>query len=192
MTRMLPPTIHSSVQSRAERRIYEVIRDAPNTDHWVCLHSLGLAHHERKRRAEIDFVLLTQHGVFVLEVKGGKISRRNGIWYTEGRNGEHPLHESPFDQASSAMFELEKPVREHFRGKPLAKILFGYGVVMPDVTFKDPSPEYDLRCVFDRRDLKNPFTAYIDRLAQFSREAHPRSRNALNKDCSSLNPLTTA
>ena len=52
MTRMLPPTIHSSVQSHAERRMYEVIRDAPNTDHWVCLHSLGLAHHETKRRAE--------------------------------------------------------------------------------------------------------------------------------------------
>jgi hypothetical protein len=45
---MLPPTIHSTVQSHAERRIYEVIRDAPDTEHWVCLHSLGLAHHETK------------------------------------------------------------------------------------------------------------------------------------------------
>jgi hypothetical protein len=180
MTRMLPPTIHSSVQSRAERRIYEVIRDAPGTEHWTCLHSLGLAHHERKRRAEIDFVILTQHGVFVLEVKGGKISRRNGIWYSKGRSGEHELRESPFDQASSAMFELEKRVREHFRGKPLEKALFGYGVVMPDVAFEDPSPEHDLRSVFDRRDLKKPFTGYIDRLAQFARETDPRPRNALN------------
>ena len=181
MTRMLPPTIHSSVQSRAERRIYEVIRDAPNTDHWICLHSLGLAHHERKRRAEIDFVLLTQHGVFVLEVKGGKISRRNGIWYTEGRNGEHPLHESPFDQASSAMFELARNVREHFQGKPLANTLFGYGVVMPDVTFEDTGPESDPRSVFDRRDLQKPFSAYVDRLAEFARQADPRPRNALNR-----------
>jgi hypothetical protein len=43
MTRMIPPTIHSSVRSYAERRMHEVIRDAPNTDRWVCLHSLGLA-----------------------------------------------------------------------------------------------------------------------------------------------------
>ena len=28
MTRMLPPTIHSNVQSSAERRLFEVIRDA--------------------------------------------------------------------------------------------------------------------------------------------------------------------
>ena len=52
MTRMIPETIHSSVQSTAEKRIFEVIRDAPNTDKWVCFHSLGLAHHETKRRAE--------------------------------------------------------------------------------------------------------------------------------------------
>ena len=161
MTRMLPPTIHATERNRAERRIYRVIREAPYTDNWVCLHSLGLAHHERKRRAEIDFVLLTHHGVFVLEVKGGHIARRNGVWYSKGRSGEHELRESPFDQASSAMFELEKPVREHFRGKPLAKTLFGYGVVMPDVTFEEPSPEYDQCCVFDRRDLSRRFTSYI-------------------------------
>ena len=46
MTRMIPPTIHSFVQSHAERRIYEIIRDAPNTNHRVCLHSLGPAHQD--------------------------------------------------------------------------------------------------------------------------------------------------
>ena len=180
MTRMIPPTIHSSVQSHAERRIYEVIRDAPDTEHWVCLHSLGLAHHETKRRGEIDFVLLTQHGVFVLEVKGGRIQRRDGVWYSENRSGEHPLHESPFDQASSAMFELARTVRERFRGKSLAKARFGYGVVMPDVDYTIDGPESDPRSIYDRRDLSDPLTAYVDRLAQFAREADPRPRNALN------------
>jgi hypothetical protein len=178
---MIPPTIHSSVKSHAERRIYEVIRDAPDTDHWVCLHSLGLAHHETKRRGEIDFVLLTQHGVFALEVKGGRIQRRDGLWYSENRNGEHPLHESPFDQASSAMFELARTVRERFRGKSLAKARFGYGVVMPDVDYTIDGPESDPRSIYDRRDLSDPLTAYVDRLAEFARETDPRPRNALNK-----------
>lgn len=65
MTRMIPETIHSSVQSTAEKRIFEVIRDAPNTDRWVCLHSLGLAQHDTKRRVEIDFVLLTHRVAYV-------------------------------------------------------------------------------------------------------------------------------
>ena len=181
MTRMLPPTIHSSIQSHAERRIYEIIRDAPNTDHWLCLHSLGLAHHPDKRRAEIDFVLLTQHGVFVLEVKGGRIQRRDGLWYSENRSGEHPLHESPFDQASGAMFELARTVRDHFRDKPLAKTLFGYGVVMPDVDYTIDGPESDPRCIYDHRDLRKPLTAYVERLAEFARQSDPRPRNALNK-----------
>jgi hypothetical protein len=180
MTRMIPPTIHSAVQSHAERRMYEVIRDAPHTEHWVCLHSLGLAHHEQKRRAEIDFVLLTQHGVFVLEVKGGRIQRRDGLWYSENRSGEHPLHESPFDQASSAMFELARTVRDRFRGKSLANTRFGYGVVMPDVDYTIDGPESDPRSIYDHRDLSEPFTAYVDRLAEFARQTNPRPRNALN------------
>ncbi|MEM8605873.1 MAG: NERD domain-containing protein [Myxococcota bacterium] len=177
MTRMLPTTIHSSVTSRAEHHLYETIRDAPGSEHWVCLHSLGLARHETKRRGEIDFVLLTNHGVFVLEAKSGNVSRKNGVWYSN----HHELHESPFDQASSGMFELARSVRERFHGKPLAKTLFGYGVVMPDVTYDIGGPESDPRSVYDRRDIHKPFAAYVDRLAQFARESDPRPRNALNK-----------
>jgi len=96
---MLPETIHSSVQSTAERRLFETIRDAPNTDHWLCLHSLGLAHHATKRRAEIDFVLLTHHGIFILEAKAGRLKRRKGIWYSvDKQDVPHQLPESPFDQ----------------------------------------------------------------------------------------------
>lgn len=184
MTRMIPPTIHSSVQSHAERRMYEVIRDAPGTEQWVCLHSLGLAHHETKRRGEIDFVLLTQHGVFVLEVKGGRIQRRDGVWYSCNRNGEYPLHESPFDQAAGAMFGLARTVRERFRGGALAGVLFGYGVIVPDVDYTIDGPESDPRCIYDRRDLGKPFAAYVDRLAEFARECDKRPRDkriGLNK-----------
>jgi hypothetical protein len=36
MTRMIPETIHSSVESTAEKRMFEVIRDAPGIERWVC------------------------------------------------------------------------------------------------------------------------------------------------------------
>src|SRR5260221_13781243 len=107
MARMIPSTIHPMVKSGAERRLYELLRDAPGTEDWVCLHSLGLARHASKRRGEIDFLLLTRLGIFVLEVKGGRVARRDGLWIHTDRFGqETSRHESPFDQASSAMFSL--------------------------------------------------------------------------------------
>ena len=184
MTRMIPPTIHSSVQSTAEKRLFEVIRDAPNTDRWVCLHSLGLAHHDTKRRAEIDFLLLTHHGVFVLEVKGGRLKRRNGVWYSVDKADQlHKLHESPFDQASQSMFALQKRIKAHFKSGPQADALFGYGVLTPAIPFDLDSPESSRDLVYDSRDTEKPFTTYINRLATFARTAEAREkRPALKPD----------
>ena len=112
MTRMLPPTIHSSVTSGAERRIFKQIQNAAGTDSWVCLHSLGLVKHAHKRRAEIDFLVICPAGLFVLEVKGGRVSCNDGVWIHTDRYGESTRkHEGPFDQASSAMFALEKDLK---------------------------------------------------------------------------------
>ena len=46
MARMIPPRIHPEVQSSAERRVFDWIRDAAGTVDWICLHSLGLSEHE--------------------------------------------------------------------------------------------------------------------------------------------------
>jgi len=111
---MIPPIVHPSVRSGAERRLFEHLRDAPGTEDWVCLHSLALAHHESKRRAEIDFLLLTRIGVFVLEVKGGRVARRDGVWHFTDRWDKTVIkNEGPFEQASSAMFALEQEVRNN-------------------------------------------------------------------------------
>ena len=59
MARMIPATIHPDVLSSGERRIFALLRDAAGTDNWICLHSLGLARHAHKRRAEIDFLLIS-------------------------------------------------------------------------------------------------------------------------------------
>jgi hypothetical protein len=43
---------------------------------WAVLHSVGLTGHDCKPWAEIDFVLIGPPGIFCLEVKGGRVSRR--------------------------------------------------------------------------------------------------------------------
>ncbi len=49
-------------------------------DSWTVLHSVGLARHASKPWAEADVVLVGPPGVLVLEVKGGRLERRNGRW----------------------------------------------------------------------------------------------------------------
>lgn len=169
---MIPSIIHPSIQSGAERKLFVVIRDAPGTDDWVCLHSLGLARHSTKRRGEIDFLLLTRKGIFVLEVKGGRVSRQGGVWQFTDRYGEvHKKNESPFDQASSAMFALEKEVRQHFcNDKRRSRLLFGFGTMFPDIFFDVPGVEADRRQIYDANSRREPITNFIDKLAGYWRE----------------------
>ncbi len=166
---MIPATIHSRVRSGAERRIFRTIETSVGSEEWVCLHSLGLARHPTKRRAEIDFLIVAPRGVFVLEVKGGRIRREAGIWIFTDRYGqEHRRAEGPFDQAASAMFALERILRERVAGESARGPLFAYGVVLPDIEFASMGPEGDSELVFDVRDRHAPFGAYLERLARFA------------------------
>jgi hypothetical protein len=178
VARMIPPLIHPAVRSAAERKMFAVIRDAPGTDDWVCLHSLALARHEAKRRGEVDFLLLTRKGVFFLEVKGGRISREGGVWVFTNRWGEQDRkYESPYQQASGSMFSLERDLRDHFgRDHRLGNLLFGYGVLFPDIEFDDYGTEGDPAITYDYRDRHSPFTAFVERMAVYSRTHDPTLR----------------
>lgn len=178
MARMIPPLVHPAVRSAAERKIFAMIRDAPGTDDWVCLHSLALARHETKRRGEVDFLLLTRKGVFFLEVKGGRVSRQGGAWIFTDRWGDaERKYESPYQQASGAMFSLERDLRDHFgRDYRLGNLLFGYGVLFPDIEFDDYGTEGDPAITYDYRDRHSAFTAFVERMALYSRKRDPAPR----------------
>lgn len=177
MARMIPPKIHPAVKSGAERRLFDLIRDEPGTDDWICLHSLGLSRHEVKRRAEIDFLLLTRLGIFVIEVKGGRVSRRDGVWFFTNRWDQTVSKtESPFDQASSAMFALEAHIREHFSDgeRRQQRLLFGFGAMFPDCPIDDlAGTEIDPRQLYDRDSIqkeRQTIRSFVEQLAAFWRE----------------------
>lgn len=172
MATMIPSVIHPDVKSSAEKRIFRLLKNAPHTDDWSVLHSLGLAKHQTKRRGEIDFLIICPRGVFVLEVKGGRVARNNGIWTTKNRYGEiKNLTESPYAQASSAMFSLEKYIKNnHDLEKQLGRLIFGYGVVLPNTPSFDVEPDGDQKITYFLEDSRQPITKYIGRLATFSEE----------------------
>lgn len=62
----------------------------------------------RKAKGEVDFVIAhPQHGVLLLEVKGGQIRVERNQWYTRNRFGvEKPLDEDPFMQADLNLYPI--------------------------------------------------------------------------------------
>ena len=88
MAIMIPSVISPEVKSSAERKIFEWFQNAPGTDKWIVLHSLGITTHNKVIYGETDFLVLApQLGIFALEVKGGRVKRENGIWYFTNRYG---------------------------------------------------------------------------------------------------------
>ena len=67
--------------TKSEMKVFELIRNLNVGEHAVALHSYNIAGDERQRWYEIDFVVITNKAILIIEVKGGKVSRdRNGIW----------------------------------------------------------------------------------------------------------------
>lgn len=105
MAIMIPSVISPEVKSSAERKIFEWFQNAPGTDKWIVLHSLGITTHNKVIYGETDFLVLApQLGIFALEVKGGRVKRENGIWYFTNRYGKtNSKVRGPFEQAKDGI-----------------------------------------------------------------------------------------
>lgn len=175
MARMLPAHMDPDVRSAAERQIFKAIREGL-PESWCVLHSLGMARHERKPWAEIDFVLCGPTGIFCLEVKGGRIARKDGTWMFTDRRGSTALkNEGPWTQVMSAQSALRNWLVE--TDPQLSDVAVGYGVIFPDVRFDQIGPDIDKEVLFDRRDFRAGFDTYIDQLSKVWRDRITKLRN---------------
>lgn len=172
MARMIPSCLSPEIKSNAERKIFEWFRDDPDTEGWVVLHSLGITNHRTVLYGELDFfVIAPKLGVFALEVKGGRVGCKDGIWYFTNKYGQtNTKTRGPFAQANEGMFSLMDAIQKKY-GKlhKLSNLLFGAGVMFPDITFDVGGTEGDQRQVFDSRDNKS-VSRYIHRLSNYVRD----------------------
>lgn len=168
MAIMIPSVISPEVKSSAERKIFEWFQNAPGTDKWIVLHSLGIATHNKVIYGETDFLVLApKMGVFALEVKGGRVRRENGIWYFTNRYGQtNKKIRGPFDQARDGIFSIIDALKKRIdiEHRHIANVLFGYGVMFPDIEFASAGIEEEQWQVFDSRDGSN-VKQFIKRLS---------------------------
>ena len=129
--------------SQAEKRIFERLGFALD-DRYVALHSFKPTKHPRKRFTEIDFVICGPEGIYVLEVKGGKVSYTNGVWQFQNRHGRvTSSHEGPFRQAENALHGLVECLKTGLPDEMLNRLTIGYGVLFPDCEWRAGSAEWD-------------------------------------------------
>lgn len=177
MAVMIPSVISPDVRSEAEKRIFRWFKDAPGTEDWVVLHSLGLAYHSTLIHGETDFLVMAPHlGIFALEVKGGQVKRSpEGIWSFINRYGhENRKERGPFDQAWDGIHSIVDFIQERLDASHyhLKHVLFGIGVMMPDVQYDATGIDEHQWQVFDIRDAQtgHDVAGWIRRLSQGAKD----------------------
>jgi hypothetical protein len=128
------PSALINVQSDAEKTIHGYLSEIELSNRDVALHSLNLGKHEYKRWGEADFVLVSRKGILLIEVKGGRVACRDGIWEFTNRYGETTRKtESPAAQAKSAFFALKNHYLDDQFGRDLARVPVGWAVVFTGI-----------------------------------------------------------
>lgn len=153
MATMIPNLI-SDTKSDAEKNVFRWLKNDPKTNGWIVLHSYPLLKHETLMVGEADFVILAPNlGIFVLEIKGGLVERKQGAWYFIGKHGiSEPKKRGPFEQAEEAVQSIMSLIKSKYGSSShLGRLIFGYGCVFPDMIFNFSSPEFDKKLVFDQR-----------------------------------------
>ena len=148
--RMVPSSPYAT-GSQAEKRIFDRLRRAFD-DRYVACHSLKPTRHPRKRFPEIDFVICGPEGLYVLEVKGGRVVCLDGVWEHRDRHDQVSRKlESPFRQAETALHGLMDLLRAALPDHDVKRLVIGYGVVLPDCDWQVDGAEWDPAMVADRR-----------------------------------------
>ena len=145
---------------RAERTVYERFREAlpPEARLWPNVRWVGATRPGGPARdGEIDDVVLhPDHGLLLIEVKSGTLSRDTfGRWYL----GSKHLDELPFSQAAAAKFALGNMIRNQ-PGWPGGDLRLLHAVAFPDtdrasLTRQGPALGLDspIELVLDRADF---------------------------------------
>ncbi len=119
----------------SEDKVYNALSDALPQG-WYAWHSIKLRTVENEF-AECDFVITDPNqGILILEVKGGAISKQEGLWYQNNK----PLKTSPLDQAKRCC----RILLSKFREKDIKPPRIGLAVCFPDIPFEQQPTQGDL------------------------------------------------
>ena len=216
--KMIPPIIDEASPS-GEKSIFQFLKSKKlkNSENWTVFHSLNyppdLKKTEKKHYTffgESDFLIfIPGRGLVNIEVKGGAISRENGVWFTKNRQGKFEIKD-PFKQAQNSLFKIGNYLK--------TKNIFipqDFLVVFPDCEFDMDTIEFPtdnflsgeidpfiinkiikienehLLETNGRFFLINEITKKIENIIRPNFEFHFNNKNLLTQSSSEINEYTT-
>ncbi|MCR5448346.1 MAG: NERD domain-containing protein [Solobacterium sp.] len=156
MAKMIPSVLSPEIKSAAEKHIFQWFKEDPSTKDWIVLHSLGISNHRTVIHGETDFFVLAPYmGLFALEVKGGRVSRKNGIWqYTDRYGNTTKKARGPFEQAWDGVHSITDDIKKKVDNshRNLENVFYGIGVMFPDIEYQAVGCDEEQWQVFDVND----------------------------------------
>ena len=155
MAKMIPNQIIENCSS-AEKKKLKKLKELPNE--YIVMHSLKLLEHIQKVEGEIDFLIICPKGILCIEVKGGRVERKEGIWiFTDRYGNKNEKVEGPYDQVSKNMYSLMKYLRNRLSNTNInvSNIQFAYAVAFPDIVFDRQEIDIEGKITIDIEKLQD-------------------------------------
>jgi hypothetical protein len=114
--------------SMGEQTVFRSLQAINLTQYDIALHSLNMTRHRHKRWSEMDFLIISLRGLLVVEVKGGPVSCKDGIWSYSG--GKKKL--SPAAQVKENYFTLMGEYLAPRFSRNLDKTVSGFACIFTD------------------------------------------------------------
>lgn len=139
--------------SEAERTLYEAFNQLGEA--WTVIQGVRWIGKDKATVGEIDFLVMhRQHGVLVMEVKGGVVSVADGVWTSRSQTGREVTIQDPCAQAERNRRELKRWLGGHPQTRHLKFALFP-AVALPDSVVKgDVRPDCPADLFLDMRHLE--------------------------------------
>jgi hypothetical protein len=143
----------------SELKVRTALESLP--DDWIVLHQVRWqsVRNGRPGDGEADFVLVNRnHGMLVVEVKGGGVRLDAGRWSSIDRHGSEHRTKDPFEQATSSKHALVSYLKQ--RG--VSTLPAGHLVVFPDLgTLTGLGPAAPSEITWTRTDLRSASEALV-------------------------------
>ena len=144
---------------------------------WDVWHDLKLPEHSdhfnyyKKTSSQIDFVILSKHGLIVLEVKGGPISVMNNTFFY-GKNHETQIKQNPFKQVEGYKYTLKDNILNNFKNCFFCEV-----VAFPHVDYPFESKLFDsnyLWTEYKAESFDNSIEKFLLTAVKYSKNKHSR------------------